>query len=98
MLGGATEWLWVGELMQEVLAATELRFPDDVSLIGYDNNRAAWDSAVPISTLAQLGNEMGKVAMRLLLEEIGDEVSHRHQHVVLEPTRHRPSEQRGHHP
>lgn len=73
-------------IIQTVLANSDIRFPQDISLIGYDNNRAAWDSVVPISTMAQPGDEMGKVATRLLLEEIGSPGSHEHRHVVLEPT------------
>jgi LacI family transcriptional regulator len=73
-------------MIQAILSATELRFPDDISLIGYDNNRAAWDSVVPITTMAQPGTEMGHVATRLLVEELRSPGSHEHQHVVLEPT------------
>ncbi|HET6560394.1 MAG TPA: LacI family DNA-binding transcriptional regulator [Marmoricola sp.] len=73
-------------MIQAVLAETELRFPEDLSLIGYDDNRAAWDSVVPITTMAQPGTEMGRVGARLLIEEIRSGRTHRHEHVVLEPT------------
>ena len=62
------------------------RVPDDISVIGYDNNRAAWDSEVPLSTLAQPGEEMGRVATRLLIEEIRQPAQHQHRRLDLEPT------------
>jgi LacI family transcriptional regulator, galactose operon repressor len=63
------------------------RVPGDVSVIGYDNNRAAWDSEIALSTLAQPGEEMGREATRLLFEEIRHPAHHEHQRVHLEPTR-----------
>jgi LacI family transcriptional regulator len=36
--------------------------------------------------MAQPGDAMGRVATRLLLEEISPKGNHEHQHVVLEPT------------
>ncbi|WP_051551628.1 LacI family DNA-binding transcriptional regulator [Nocardioides sp. URHA0020] len=90
-----------GELPDGIVAAADLvalgivqafrtdggpRVPADVSVIGYDNNRAAWDSDVPLSTVAQPGEEMGRAATRLLLEEIRSPGEHRHQRLHLEPT------------
>jgi LacI family transcriptional regulator len=75
-------------IVQAVLAETGLRFPDDLGMVGFDNNRTAWESVVPLSTLAQPGEEMGRVATRLLLEEIGaarEERRHEHRQVVLQP-------------
>ena len=69
---------------QTLLASSPWRIPADVALIGYDNNRAAWDNVVPISTIAQPGEAMGRAAARLLIEEIRGG-PHEHRHVVLEP-------------
>ncbi len=74
----------MGVLQQ--LLGSELRVPQDVAVIGYDDNRAAWASVVPISTVRQPGEEMGRVAARLLLEEILTPRDHTHRTVVLEPT------------
>jgi LacI family transcriptional regulator len=73
-------------IVQAFLSAGGPRVPEDVSLIGYDNNRAAWDSEIPLSTLSQPGEEMGRAATRLLLEEIRHPDSHQHQQLDLEPT------------
>lgn len=44
--------------------------PGDIAVTGYDNNHFASESAVPISTVAQPGEEMGQAAADLLLERI----------------------------
>jgi LacI family transcriptional regulator len=72
-------------IIQSMSATTGVRFGVDVGLIGYDNNRAAWESSVPISTMAQPGEDMGRAATRLLLEEIQSPATHQHQHLVLSP-------------
>jgi LacI family transcriptional regulator len=72
-------------LVQSLAVDGRLRVPEDVAVIGYDNNRAAWDSVIPISTLDQAGEEMGRVAAALLLEEIRAPSGHEHRSVTLEP-------------
>jgi LacI family transcriptional regulator len=62
-----------------------LRIPEDVAVIGYDNNSAVRESAIPISTIAQPGREMGQIGVDLLMSEVSDP-DHRHEHVVLAPT------------
>ena len=59
-------------LIQTLAVDGRLRVPQDIAVVGYDNNRAAWDSVVPITTLDQAGEEMGRAAAALLLEEIQD--------------------------
>ncbi|MGN8552040.1 UNVERIFIED_CONTAM: LacI family transcriptional regulator [Microbacterium sp. SLM126] len=54
-----------------------LRVPEDLAVIGYDNNAAARDAAIPVSTVAQAGMEMGAVAFDLLLEELTGELPER---------------------
>lgn len=46
--------------------------PADIAITGYDNNHFASESAIPISTVSQPGEEMGSVAADLLLERIAD--------------------------
>lgn len=74
-------------VLQSVLLSSSLRVPDDLAIIGYDDNRAAWDSAVPLSTIRQPGEEIGHEAMKLLLEEVdaGGEARHRHRLVTCQP-------------
>ncbi|MEW2014098.1 MULTISPECIES: substrate-binding domain-containing protein [Microbacterium] len=58
--------------------------PEDIAVTGYDNNHFASESAVPISTVAQPGEEMGHAAADLLLERI-ENPTHRNRTVTLEP-------------
>lgn len=44
--------------------------PVDIAVTGYDNNHFASESAIPVSTVAQPGEEMGSMAADLLLEQI----------------------------
>lgn len=78
----ATDLLALG-LVQTLSAS--LRIPHDLAVIGYDNNSAVRESAIPISTIAQPGREMGQIGVDLLMSEVGDP-EHRHEHVVLAPT------------
>jgi LacI family transcriptional regulator len=59
--------------------------PDDLVVIGYDDNHLASESLLPISTIAQPGLRMGEVATQLLLEETQGGPGHVHQSIVLEP-------------
>jgi LacI family transcriptional regulator len=59
--------------------------PDDLIVIGYDDNHFAAESAIPISTVAQPGRRMGEVATQLLLAEITEVAEHRHARIVLDP-------------
>ena len=59
--------------------------PDEIAVIGYDDNHFAADSVIPVSTIGQAGVRMGEIAAELLLEEINDPINHRHRTVVIEP-------------
>jgi LacI family transcriptional regulator len=72
-------------LVYELTGSYGLRVPHDVAVIGYDNNLFANDGNVPLSTVSQPGQEMGRVAARLLLDEIDHPGTHTHRTVLLEP-------------
>ncbi len=48
-----------------------LKVPEDISIIGYDNTKAAEMSYPPLTTAAQPLYEMGKKAIEMLLKSIG---------------------------
>lgn len=73
-------------IVQVLTSASPYRFPDDIALVACDDNRSAYDSTVPISTVDLPGLEMGSTGMRLLLEELTDGATHEHRHVTLDPT------------
>ncbi|MBB1482427.1 LacI family DNA-binding transcriptional regulator [Tessaracoccus sp. MC1865] len=83
----ANDVLAVGLL--QGLVARQLRVPDDVAIIGYDDIEFAAAAAVPLSSVAQPRRELGRAAADLLLEEIGDRKagrSHEHREMVFTPT------------
>ncbi|WP_291050458.1 LacI family DNA-binding transcriptional regulator [Herbiconiux sp.] len=73
-------------MLQAFATLGRVRVPHDVAIVGYDNNQAAWDSPVPISTIGQPGEEMGYRGARLAMEELVEGDAHQHRAVVLEPT------------
>ncbi len=73
-------------IVYELTGKFGLRVPQDVAVIGYDNNQFANDGEIPLSTVSQPGNEMGRVAAGLLLDEINHPGTHTHRNVLLEPS------------
>ncbi len=69
-------------LIQSLLSAG-IRVPDEVAVVGHDDNTFATEHVLPISTVSQPGVEMGRVAADLLLEELAGD-GHAHRTVVLE--------------
>ncbi|WP_347976804.1 LacI family DNA-binding transcriptional regulator [Microbacterium sp. ProA8] len=72
-------------ILQAFAESPAISLPDDVSVIGYDNNQAAWDAPVPLSTISQPGEELGATGIRLLMQELED-ADHEHEAVRLVPT------------
>jgi DNA-binding LacI/PurR family transcriptional regulator len=71
-------------LLQE-LTRQGVRVPDDIALVGYDDIEFAAAAAVPLTSVRQPREQLGRTAAELLLEEVEDGESHRHRHVVFEP-------------
>jgi LacI family transcriptional regulator len=59
--------------------------PDDLLVIGYDDDHFASESSIPVSTVSQPGRRMGELAVELLLEEIHKPTGHSHQTIMLDP-------------
>ena len=68
-------------------AATDLgiRVPDELMVVGYDDNHFASESSIPVSTVSLPGYRMGELAVELLLEEIDQGSGHVHRTVMLDP-------------
>lgn len=62
-----------------------LRVPDDLAIVGYDDIDYAAAAAVPLSSVGQPREELGRTAVQLLLDEADDPTGHRHRHVVFAP-------------
>jgi len=71
-------------LLQEVVRRG-LRVPDDIALVGYDDIDYAAAAVVPLSSIRQPRDQLGRAAAQMLFEEIRDGQEHRHRQVVFEP-------------
>ena len=71
-------------VLQE-MTRNHIRVPDDISIIGYDDIDFAAAAAVPLTSVRQPRQELGRTAARLLLEEAADDENHRHRQVIFEP-------------
>jgi LacI family transcriptional regulator len=69
----------------QALTARGIRVPEDVSVIGYDDIDFAAVAAVPLTTIRQPRADIGRRAVRLLLDEVAEGANHRHSAVVFEP-------------
>jgi LacI family transcriptional regulator len=70
-----------------IQAATDLGIPvpDELMVVGYDDNHFASESSIPVSTVSLPGYRMGELAVELLLEEIDQGSGHVHRTVMLDP-------------
>ena len=71
-------------LLQE-MTRQHLRVPADIAIVGYDDIDFAAAAAVPLSSVRQPREQLGRTATELLLEEVQDQAGHEHRHVVFEP-------------
>jgi LacI family transcriptional regulator len=72
-------------IIQKMHRHDGVEIPRDLSIVGYDNNAFASDSAIAVTTIAQPAEEMGAAAFRLLMEEAHGDPGHVHRTVILEP-------------
>jgi LacI family transcriptional regulator, galactose operon repressor len=62
-----------------------IRVPEDIAIVGYDDIDFAAAAAVPLTSVRQPRQQLGRTAARMLLEEAADGDSHQHQQVIFEP-------------
>jgi LacI family transcriptional regulator len=70
-------------LLQHAVAAG-WRVPDDLAIVGYDDIEFASAAAVPLTSVRQPREELGRTAAQLLMSETTDD-QHLHQQVVFKP-------------
>ncbi|GAA5114242.1 LacI family DNA-binding transcriptional regulator [Alloalcanivorax gelatiniphagus] len=70
-------------LLQQVVS-TGQRVPEDLAIVGYDDIAFAAGAAVPLTSVRQPRQLLGRAAAELLIEEVNDPV-HEHQQVEFTP-------------
>ena len=69
----------------QAMAAHGLRVPADMAIVGYDDIDFAAAAAVPLSSVRQPRELLGRTAIELLLEEVTSPERHRHRQVIFQP-------------
>lgn len=62
-----------------------LRVPEDIAVVGYDDDEMAPFLNVPLTTVAQQKDKIGKIAAQFLLERINGRKKESCQHIQIEP-------------
>jgi LacI family transcriptional regulator len=63
----------------------KISVPEEISIVGYDDIDFAAAAAVPLTSVRQPRQQLGRTAARMLLEEAAAGDSHQHQQVIFEP-------------
>jgi LacI family transcriptional regulator len=71
-------------LLQE-MTRQRIRVPDELAIVGYDDIEFAAAAAVPLSSVRQPRQELGRMAAQLLLEEALGTDGHKHRQVIFQP-------------
>jgi LacI family transcriptional regulator len=71
-------------LLQE-MTQSGIKVPDDIAIVGYDDIDYAAAAAVPLSSVRQPRQQIGRTAAQLLLEESVDQEAHKHRQVIFQP-------------
>jgi len=79
----ANDLLALGVLQETIRQG--LRIPGDLAIVGYDDIEFGDAAAIPLSSVRQPREQLGRAAAELLFEEINDTDHHRHRHVVFDP-------------
>lgn len=67
------------------LTRQRVRVPTDLAIVGYDDIDFAAAAAVPISSVRQPRQRLGRAAAELLMDEADNPDSHQHRQVVFDP-------------
>ena len=71
-------------LLQE-MTERRIKVPTDIAIVGYDDIDFAAAAAVPLSSVRQPRQLIGRTAAQLLLEEATGRDGHQHRQVIFEP-------------
>jgi LacI family transcriptional regulator len=82
---GATDQVAAG-VIQGLRDTAGLRVPEDILVVGFDDNHFAATTGIPVTTVAKPGVEMGRIAAQLLRTEISEGTEHLHTNILLQST------------
>ena len=71
-------------LMQR-LALNGIRVPDDIALVGFDDLAWAGAAVIPLSSVRQQREELGRRAVQLVMDEVLNAETHVHVHEEFQP-------------
>ncbi len=71
-------------VLQE-MTRRKLRVPGDLAIVGYDDIDFAAAAAVPLSSVRQPRDQLGRAAAQLLVQETSEGRAHSHRQMVFEP-------------
>jgi DNA-binding LacI/PurR family transcriptional regulator len=69
----------------QAVAGQGLRVPRDIAIVGYDDIDYAAAATVPLSSVRQPRELIGRTATELLLDEMREGTSHQHRRVIFKP-------------
>jgi len=67
------------------MTRNRIRVPEDISIVGYDDIDFAAAAAVPLTSVRQPRQQLGRSAARMLIEESAEGDAHQHRQVIFEP-------------
>lgn len=79
----ANDMLALGLLQELVLRG--VRVPDDIAIVGFDDLDWASAATVPLTSVRQPRELLGRTAIRMILDEIEQGAEHVHEHQILAP-------------
>lgn len=79
----ANDMLALGLLQELVLHG--VRVPEDIAIVGFDDLAWAGAATVPLTSVRQPRDLLGRTAVRMILDEIEQGTSHVHEHVIFPP-------------
>jgi LacI family transcriptional regulator len=79
----ANDMLALG-MLQEVVHYG-IRVPEDLSIVGFDDLIWAGAAMVPMTTVRQARERLGRTAVRMLMDEISEPATHVHEHSLFAP-------------
>lgn len=80
----ANDTLAVG-IIQGLLQSPEVQIPDDIAVIGFDDLDIASSGVVPLSSVRTSHEDYGRIAVELLLAELGEMPPREKKHIILQP-------------